>query len=157
MDLPCASSLEALCAGAPDSIVSGEIVLRAGAPPGSCDAVDLRASQERQLAGDCARGDEAAWLELISRYDQTVLRALWQSGAREDADDLLQEVWVRLLARGGVALRSFRAPRSGPLRGFLARVARSGAFDHGRSRRRAPPPPGGGGPGVAAPARPRPR
>jgi RNA polymerase sigma factor (sigma-70 family) len=118
--------------------------------------VDLRASQERQLAGDCARGDEAAWLELISRYDQSVLRALWQSGAREDADDLLQEVWVRLLARGAIALRSFRADRSGALRVFLARVAKSVAIDHGRSRRLRPPAAGGEEPGELAHAGPGP-
>jgi RNA polymerase sigma factor (sigma-70 family) len=130
--------------------------MTAGAPLCSCGAVDLLESQERQLAGACARGDEVAWLELIRRYDRSVLRVLWQSGAREDADDLLQEVWVRLLARDGIALRSFRAGRSGALRVFLAKVAKSVAIDHGRSRRLRPPAAGGEEPGELAHAGPGP-
>lgn len=105
--------------------------------------VDPGASQERELAGACARGDEGAWLELVRRYDRSVLHVLWQAGARDDLDDLRQEVWARLLSRGGVALRSFRADHPGALRVFLARVARSVAIDHGRSRRLRPPAAGG--------------
>ena len=109
--------------------------------------MDLGAAQERELAGACARGDESAWLELVRRYDRSVLHVLWQSGAREELDDLRQEVWVRLLARDGIALRAFRADHPGALRLFLARVARSVAIDHGRSRRVRPPAAGGEEPG----------
>ena len=105
---------------------------------------------ERELAGACARGDEGAWLELIRRYDPSVLHVLWQAGAREEIDDLRQEVWVRLLARDGAALRGFRADHPGALRVFLARVARSVAIDHGRSRRLRPPGSGGEEPGELA-------
>ena len=113
-------------------------------------------SQERELATACARGDEAAWLELIRRHDRSVLHVLWQAGAREDLDDLKQEVWARLLARDGSALRSFRADHAGALRLFLARVARSVAIDHGRSRRVRPPHAGGEEPGELAHAGPGP-
>ena len=57
---------KALCAGAPDSIVSGEIDVW------FAQAVD----SERELAAACARGDEGAWLELIRRYDRTIVRVL---------------------------------------------------------------------------------
>lgn len=109
--------------------------------------MDLGATQERELAGACARGDEGAWLELVRRYDRSVVHVLWQAGAREEIDDLRQEVWVRLLARGGMALRSFRADHTGALRVFLARVAKSVAIDHGRYRRLRPPAAGGEAPG----------
>lgn len=100
-------------------------------------------SQDRDLAGACARGDKAGWLELIRRYERGVQEALWHSGAWEDADDLRQEVWVRLLARDRIALRSFRADHAGALRVFLAQVAKSVAIDHGRYRRARPPSAGG--------------
>jgi RNA polymerase sigma-70 factor (ECF subfamily) len=115
--------------------------------------VDL---QERELAGACARGDQSAWLELIRRYDRSVLHVLWQTGARDDLDDLKQEVWARLLARDGSVLRSFRADHAGALRLFLARVAKSVAIDHGRARRLRPPHAGGEEPGELAHAAPGP-
>ena len=95
----------------------------------------------------CSRGEEGAWLELLRRYDRSVVHALWQAGAREDTQDLQQEVWARLLARGGIVLRSFRADHPGALRVFLARVAKSVAIDHGRYRRVRPPASGGEEPG----------
>jgi RNA polymerase sigma-70 factor (ECF subfamily) len=105
--------------------------------------VDFGAAQERELAGACARGDERAWLELLRRYDPKVRHVLWHAGAREEVDDLSQEVWARLLARDGAVLRSFRAEHPGALRVFLARIAKSVAIDHRRSRRLRPPGAGG--------------
>ena len=93
---------------------------------------------DRELAAACAAGDEGAWLLLIRRHDRKVLHVLWQEGAREEIEDLKQEVWVRLLARGGAALRGFRADHPGALRVFLACVARSVAIDHRRARRPSP-------------------
>lgn len=103
--------------------------------------------QERELAVACARGDQAAWLELIGRYGRSVLNVLRQMGARDDLEDLKQEVWARLLAREGAALRSFRADHTGALRLFLVRVAKSVALDHGSARRVRPPHSGGEKPG----------
>lgn len=92
---------------------------------------------DRALVSACAAGDRSAWLELLRRHDRKVLHVLWQAGARDDADldDLRQEVWLRLLARDGAALRSFRAEHPGALRVFIGRVARSVAIDHGRTFR----------------------
>jgi RNA polymerase sigma factor (sigma-70 family) len=111
---------------------------------------------ERELTDACARGDGGAWEELIRRHDRSVLHVLWQSGAREDADDLRQEVWARLLARNAAALRGFRAGHPGALRAFLAVVARSVAIDHGRSRRLRPPGAGGEEPAALVHAGPGP-
>jgi RNA polymerase sigma factor (sigma-70 family) len=98
---------------------------------------------ERTLADRCLRGEERAWLELLHRYDRKVLHVLWQSGVREELDDLRQEVWSRLLVRDGAALRDFRAQHAGALGVFLAQVARRVAIDHDRARRVRPPPSGG--------------
>jgi RNA polymerase sigma factor (sigma-70 family) len=101
---------------------------------------------ERALADRCLRGEEKAWLELLRLYQRKVLRVLFRSGVREELDDLCQEVWARLLARDGAALRDFRAGHPGALGLFLAQVARRVAIDHDRARRVRPPPSGGAEP-----------
>jgi RNA polymerase sigma factor (sigma-70 family) len=87
---------------------------------------------ERALIAACAEGDAEAWEALRGRYHRTLHGALRDAGAREDIDDLEQEVWARLLAHDRAALRGFRG---GSLRAFLTQVARSVAIDHGRARR----------------------
>lgn len=96
-------------------------------------------SRESELAAGCARGERRAWAELLRRYDGKVRSALRGAGAPEDADDLRQDVWARLLANDRAALRRFRAERSGSLRVFIGQVARRLAIDHGRARRLRPP------------------
>jgi RNA polymerase sigma factor (sigma-70 family) len=98
---------------------------------------------ERALADRCLRGEERAWLELVRTYDRKVLRVLFRSGAREELDDLRQEVWARLLARDAAALRDFRAGHAGALGLCLAQIARRVAIDHHRARRARPPASGG--------------
>jgi len=75
-------------------------------------------------------------VQLLRDHDRRVLRALYRLGAREELDDLRQEVWARLLAHDAAALREFRGERPGSLAVFLGQVARSVALDH---RRRAHP------------------
>ena len=59
-----------------------------------------------------ARGDEAALAVLIDRYAARVHAYLLRhSGNREDADDLLQETWVRI-ARSAKSFDSARRFRS---------------------------------------------
>jgi RNA polymerase sigma factor (sigma-70 family) len=96
-------------------------------------------SQEGELAAACARGEGRAWAELLRRYDGKVRSALRRAAAPEDADDLRQDVWARLLANDRAALRRFRAERAGSLRLFIGQVARRVAIDHGRARRLRPP------------------
>jgi RNA polymerase sigma factor (sigma-70 family) len=106
------------------------------------------AFSERDLAAACARGERRAWAELLRRYDGKVRSALRRAGAPEDAEDLRQDVWARLLANDRAALRRFRADRSGSLQVFIGQVARRVAIDHGRARRLRPQ--GCGGPEPAA-------
>lgn len=96
------------------------------------------AFSEGELALACARGEGRAWAELLRRYDGKVRSALRGAGAPEDAEDLRQDVWARLLANDRAALRRFRAERAGSLRVFIGQVARRVAIDHGRARRLRP-------------------
>jgi RNA polymerase sigma factor (sigma-70 family) len=74
----------------------------------------------------------------LRRYDGKVRSALRRASAPEDAEDLRQDVWARLLANDRAALRRFRAERAGSLRVFIGQVARRVAIDHGRARRLRP-------------------
>jgi RNA polymerase sigma factor (sigma-70 family) len=104
---------------------------RAGAP------VLALAGDERALALRCAAGEGAAWVRLIQQHDRRVLAVLARTlGPEHAADlrDLRQEVWARLLADGGAALRGLRLERPGALGAFVGQVALRLAIDFGRSR-----------------------
>lgn len=92
---------------------------------------------DRDLIVRCASGEAPAWRELVARHDRRILlvigRALGRGGEAEHLD-LRQEVYARLLARDGAALRTLRAERPGALATFLGRVALRVALDHARTR-----------------------
>lgn len=87
---------------------------------------------EQELAARCARGEKAAWLELLRDYQRGVLHMLWRYGPRDEAADLCQEVWARLLRNDGAALRSYQG---GSLKAFLGQVAKTVAIDRARALR----------------------
>lgn len=95
------------------------------------------AEEMRSLAElfiDIASGDVEALEEL---YDSTAGRifglALWRTGSREDASDVVQEVFVRV-AEQGEKLRTVRQPRA-----WLFAVAHRVAVDATRRRRKTEP------------------
>ena len=92
-------------------------------------------SDERDLVAACVRGDADAWQTLVRHHDWKISKVLRLSGAREEMDDLRQEVYARLLKSDAAALRRFRGERPGALRLFLGTVARTVALDHFRARR----------------------
>jgi RNA polymerase sigma factor (sigma-70 family) len=54
------------------------------------------------LVGRAAAGESAAFVELLRRHDQAVHAYLARRSGRQDADDLLSEVWLRAFeARAG--------------------------------------------------------
>lgn len=111
---------------------SGQFALVRAAGDVRCAAGD-----ERDLARRCAAGDSVAWSQLVRTHDRRVLTTLLRTlGPAHAADlpDLRQEVWARLLANGGAALREVRAERPGALAAFLCQVALRVALDFGRSR-----------------------
>jgi RNA polymerase sigma factor (sigma-70 family) len=108
-----------------------------GSGAANLDEPGLQASAERLLALRCALGDPAAWAALVAAHDRRVLRVLLRAVGPRFADelpDLRQEVWARLLASRGAALRGLRAERPGALAAFVSQVALRVAIDFGRSR-----------------------
>lgn len=84
---------------------------------------------DEDLMTAVASGDEAALAELIDRHGARMHAYLLRhSGSREDADDLLQETWVRVARAAG----SFDATRR--FRGWLYGIATHLVLDLFRRR-----------------------
>ncbi len=84
---------------------------------------------DEELMSEVARGDEAALAMLVARHASRVHAFLFRySGSRDDADDLLQDTWVRV-ARSA---RRFDPARS--FRSWLYGIAANGARDLFRRR-----------------------
>jgi len=71
--------------------------------PGQVTAADELVRQENQAISAGLKRQEAGLLDdLIVRYQHRLLRyLLYLTGNREQAEDLFQEVWMRVLVRGG--------------------------------------------------------
>ena len=71
--------------------------------PGQVTAADELVRQESQAISAGLKRQEAGLLDdLIVRYQHRLLRyLLYLTGNREQAEDLFQEVWMRVLVRGG--------------------------------------------------------
>lgn len=92
----------------------------------------------------CAAGDEAAWAEFLGRFHRivaaTVVKGLLAARIQPSAfaDDLIQEVYMRLCANERRALREFTGANELAFCGFLRRVAYNAVQDHLRSRKNRP-------------------
>lgn len=82
------------------------------------------------------------WEDLVRRLAPhlraRVRRAFWAAGVLPDpeqVDDLLQEVYCRLLSRGGRSLRLFRGAGEEELAAYLGRIAERTVADHLRTSR----------------------
>jgi RNA polymerase sigma-70 factor (ECF subfamily) len=85
------------------------------------------------LVAASQRGDQAAFGEIVRRYQRAVHRLAWSlTRNATDADDLAQETFVR--AWGAIG----RFERGQPLYPWLARIVTNQAFSLFRHRRRKP-------------------
>lgn len=85
------------------------------------------------LISACQKGDQAAFGEIVRRYQRAVHRLAWTlTRNASDADDLAQETFVR--AWGAIG----RFERGLPLYPWLARIVTNQAFTLFRHRRRRP-------------------
>ena len=85
------------------------------------------------LVAASQRGDQAAFGEIVRRYQRAVHRLAWSlTRNASDADDLAQETFVR--AWGAIG----RFERGLPLYPWLARIVTNQAFSLFRHRRRRP-------------------
>ncbi len=87
-----------------------------------------------------SRGDKRAWDRFVARYARIIYaavhRRLLRAGRSEEADDVVQEVFVRLCKADYRLLRTYDPARAG-LSTWLTVVATSAAIDH--LRRQKPP------------------
>ncbi len=88
-------------------------------------------SQEEELLRRCARGDAAAYRELVERLEKPLINFICRFvGERHAAEDLFQETFVRVI-RG---LGEFRPDAS--LTTWIHTIARNLALDYLKARRR---------------------
>lgn len=91
----------------------------------------------------CARGESAAWETLVAEFGPWIGSVVRRAAAVEratnpgddDVDELMQELWCRLLAAEGRLLTAFRGESRSEAAAYLAAVARSVVVDRLRFRR----------------------
>jgi RNA polymerase sigma factor (sigma-70 family) len=102
----------------------------------------MKDSRVVELFRACAGGgrDERAWAELVRRFEPRlrsgiarVLRRLEQPASAEVVDDLVQDVYCRLLERAGAG-SPFRGESEGEVLVYLQRVCESVVVDALRGR-----------------------
>lgn len=82
------------------------------------------------LARRAAAGQEDAWADLVDRHGRRLFNlALQFAGSREEAEDLTQEIFIRLHQN----LRSYRGEV--PLMGWALKLSRNLCIDHYRKTR----------------------
>ncbi len=94
-----------------------------------------------QLLRQCAHTtSDASWNELIRRFGRRLelgvrrgLRRAGMAAAPERVEELLQEVYCRLLERGGQALARFQGASEGEASAYLGRVAENVVLDWARA------------------------
>lgn len=98
-----------------------------GRPDGSEAAIASGASDAALLAA-VARQDSQAFAELLRRHHGPVYRVAWRVSGGRDADDIVQETFVKLWRNPG------QVRDAAMLRAWLMRVASNAAIDRGRQR-----------------------
>ena len=93
---------------------------------------------DRKVWRDLLAGDKAAWDRFVAETAAIIFaavrRKLVQAGRLEDAEDVVQEVFVKLCARDKAVLRRYDADKAA-LSTFLTVVATSVSIDHLRRQR----------------------
>ena len=94
---------------------------------------------ERALRGD-RHAIEKLVTELSPVVQSRVAVVLWRSGRRnrQEVEDLTQDVFLQLFARGGAVLSSWDAGKGLSLTGFVGLVAERSVVSTLRSRRKSP-------------------
>jgi RNA polymerase sigma-70 factor (ECF subfamily) len=98
--------------------------------PNAASLAEEQAKRENLAVAEGLKRQEAGLLdELIIRYQHRLLRyLLYLTGNREMAEDLFQEVWMRVLTRGGQFNGKARFDT------WLFTIARNLVIDHKRKR-----------------------
>jgi RNA polymerase sigma-70 factor, ECF subfamily len=89
---------------------------------------------ERKLVRRCLHGDDAAWEEIVQAYSRRIFGLCYRyTGCREEAEDLTQEIFIRIYQN----LRSFRSG-TGSFRNWAMRLSRNLIIDRYRKSKRVP-------------------
>lgn len=89
---------------------------------------------DRELVRRCRAGDSGAWEEIVRTFSRRVYNLAYRfSGRHEQAEDLTQEVFVRVYR----SLDQYD-PQAGDLSNWLMRLARNLVIDDYRRRTRTP-------------------
>jgi RNA polymerase sigma factor (sigma-70 family) len=103
-------------------------------PPSSGRAAGALASlfdDDTRLVKECLRGEETAWSELVSKYQNLIFSVPIKCGfSQEEAADIFQSVCLDLVNE----LTSIREPRA--LAAWLIRVTHNKCFHHMKDKRR---------------------
>ncbi len=95
-------------------------------------------SWDKKAWSDLLAGGKAAWDRFVVQHAAIIFaavrRKLVQAGYLEDAEDVVQDVFLKLCARDRAVLRSYD-PQKAKLSTFLTVVAASVTIDHLRRRR----------------------
>ena len=87
-----------------------------------------------ELVRRCRAGDSAAWDQVVREYSRRVYNLAYRfTGRHESAEDLTQEVFVRVYR----SLEQYD-PQAGDLANWLMRLARNLVIDDYRKRGRTP-------------------
>ena len=110
--------------------MSTTAVIRSLFSPNAASLAEEQAKRENLAVAEGLKRQEAGLLdELIVRYQHRLLRyLLYLTGNREMAEDLFQEVWMRVLTRGGQFNGKARFET------WLFTIARNLVIDHKRKR-----------------------
>jgi RNA polymerase sigma-70 factor (ECF subfamily) len=110
--------------------MSATSAIRSIFAPGSASLADEQARRENLAVAEGLKRQEAGMLDgLIVRYQHRLLRyLLFLTGHREMAEDLFQEVWMRVLTRGAQFNGKARFET------WLFTIARNLVIDHRRRR-----------------------
>jgi RNA polymerase sigma-70 factor (ECF subfamily) len=90
---------------------------------------------DQKLVERCLEGDDAAWERIVTMYAKRIYNLSYRyTGSREDAEDLTQEIMIRVYQN----LNTFRSD-AGSFQNWILRVGRNLIIDHYRQTRRYQP------------------
>lgn len=92
-------------------------------------------SGDQKLVERCLEGDDTAWERIVTIYAKRIYNLSYRyTGRREDAEDLTQEIMIRVYQN----LNTFRSD-AGSFQNWILRVGRNLIIDHYRQTRRYQP------------------
>jgi excisionase family DNA binding protein len=110
------------------------------APTAAAVSATTTAADDDGLIVRVLRRDERAWRQLVRRYEPTLRSLLADDDevAPAQVDDVLGDLWLRLMEDDLRRLRAFAASKSAPLSAWLAMQATQVAFAHAQKRHDTP-------------------